>query len=95
MENTSNDIMTLMSVEFEERGINRKGMGSYQKLSFGTRLLMKTGLAKDEQGANRILFISACALFLIAVFIAYTGLKSDAPSRKQSPSQEAMIKFGK
>ncbi|MFZ1987895.1 MAG: hypothetical protein WAV21_02590 [Minisyncoccia bacterium] len=40
--------------------------------SFFTNLVLKTGLAKDEKGAQTVLFIAAIAIAGIALYVFFT-----------------------
>lgn len=61
-----------MSVEFNEPGIGGSAGGypaSQGQTSAMIRLVMKTGLAKDEQSANKILLGVAVACFILTGFV--------------------------
>ena len=62
-----------MSVEFNEPGMGGSTSGGYpvsqSQTSAMIRLVMKTGLATDEQSANKVLLGIAVACFILTGFV--------------------------
>jgi hypothetical protein len=59
----------MSNVTFEEPEYNRNATSRPQKISFLTDLTIKTGLAKDEAGAQRVMLIVTVVVVLLAVAV--------------------------
>ena len=59
-----------MSVEFDEPTAMTTRSASSRRSKFA-ELVIKTGLAKDEQGANTVLVVIAVAMIVIALFLFF------------------------
>lgn len=59
-----------MGVEFEENNIARNYAATSERVPKLAAWLMKKGLAKSVNGANRIQIIAALVFFALAIFFA-------------------------
>jgi hypothetical protein len=79
----------MSGVEFNEPQIARSGTIA-RKSSFFARLVIGTGLAKDEKGAQGVLLITALFLLGVMAAVLITGVFGGS----QAPLNEAEVLRG-
>lgn len=76
-------------VQFDEEQSVTRAARAEPRASSLTRFIIKMRLAKDNQGAQRVLLIIAVLAIIVALWISFVGVFS---TNSESPSSKPIIK---
>lgn len=73
-----------MPVEFDEPQVTTRSVARPERISSLSKLVIKTGIVKTEQGAQLLFFVLAALLIALSVFF-FVGSSSSPP--QPTPAQ--------